>query len=443
VAAALTGSGGGGGRPEAEPWLARMRLLGRFELVARDGRPGTPRSVKGRAILAYLALAPAGTADRGRLAGLVWGDSADAKASLRQCLRELRQTLAGAGLDPLLQTNPQEVVLDTRAVWIDALEMRRLLRAGGLDAAESIADLYAGDLLAEVAIREPTFEDWLTIEREALRARVCHALETRAGHCVDEGQLDLARRLAGALLAIDPAHEAAHRALMRVHAFAGDLPAAMRQYQTCREALARGLDLRPSADTEKLLQAIRSGSLGRQDQVSRPPVQGGKVAARGPPAHLSVAVMERPTATADPTDRAVLSALGSGLREALARKRWLSIADPESIRLTGLGRSAVPRVAPDYQVSISILRIGDRLRFTAQLLEGHSARIVWADHYDRRLVDEVFELVDGLAGTLARRLDWEVELAETVRVSQQPPELLSARDQAMRAIPLIFDLTPG
>ena len=257
-------SGGGNPRPATPPGLARLRLLGRFELLGADGRVGTPRSVKGRAIIAYLALSPGGTAARGRLAGLAWGEGADSKASLRQCLRELRQTLAAAGLDHLLLIGVQHVTLDLRCVWIDALEVRRLAQATDPAEIEAMSALYAGALLEEMSVLDPAFEDWLAVEREALHRQVCHALESWIGRCVEAGELDQAQRPARALLAIDPAHEAAHRALMSAYAFAGDLPAAIRQYQACREALARGLDLRPSAETEALLQKIRAGSLQRE-----------------------------------------------------------------------------------------------------------------------------------------------------------------------------------
>ena len=141
--------------PPTPRGLARLRLLGGFELRASDGRIATPRSAKGRAIMAYLALSPRGVGERGRLAGLVWGEGADAKASLRQCLRELRHTLSEAGLQTLLVTDPQHVALDLRQVWVDAIEMRKLARAGGHIDLDAIAALYTGHLFEGVEVRDP------------------------------------------------------------------------------------------------------------------------------------------------------------------------------------------------------------------------------------------------------------------------------------------------
>ena len=64
---------------------------------------------------------PGASADRGKIAGLLWSESADAKASLRQCIKEARRTFAEAGTD-VLSANTHQVALDLtrpcpRAWW--------------------------------------------------------------------------------------------------------------------------------------------------------------------------------------------------------------------------------------------------------------------------------------------------------------------------------------
>ena len=56
-----------------------------------------------------------------------------------------------------------------------------------------------------------------------------------------------------ALLAVDPADEAAHRALIRVLSAAGRPAEALRQYQRCVRALREELDVAPSDETESLV----------------------------------------------------------------------------------------------------------------------------------------------------------------------------------------------
>lgn len=431
--------------PDGRLPVARLHVLGGVRLTAADGADATPRSVKARAMLAYLALAPGGGCERGKLAGLLWSESAEAKTSLRQAVRELRQTLAAAGLDTLLESDPSRVALDLRCLWVDALEVQRLARSPQPDAIDALAALYLGDLLEGVDPRDPEFEGWLLVERARLRAQVGRALETALEPGPDDPDPERLERIAKALLAVEPAHEAAHRALMRCHARSGDVAAAIRQYQTCKELLARELGLGPSAETEALLRELRTTAprqgFARLPPPSRAPPGPAPVLSE-PAMRATIAVEEQAPLGGDPTDAAVVAALAASLREALARKRWLSVLASAPARLIGLGEAARPETEPSYRVGLALLRLGDRLRLIGELRQATTGRILWAEHYDRTLAGDVLGAVDELAGTLARRLDREVELAEVLRASRRPLEAMSAYDHVLRAIPLIFRLTP-
>ena len=61
-----------------------------------------------------------------------------------------------------------------------------------------------------------------------------------------------------AWLRIDPADEAAHRALMEVLASTGRRSDALRQYQVCVDALERELGAQPSAATRRLHDVLRN-----------------------------------------------------------------------------------------------------------------------------------------------------------------------------------------
>lgn len=65
---------------------------------------------------------------------------------------------------------------------------------------------------------------------------------------------DLAERLQVA----NPTSEAAHRAIMRVHAGRGDENLALRQLETCRALLKRHLDVEPEAQTIALAESLLS-----------------------------------------------------------------------------------------------------------------------------------------------------------------------------------------
>jgi hypothetical protein len=124
----------------------RVRVLGAAELAV-DGRPLLGlASAKATALLVYLAVT--GTAhSRSALAGLLWSDlpEATARANLRLALTKLRRALPAQ----LLVTR-QTVALDpARPVWVDAVEVERLL-AGKPEGEELLAAarLCRGEFLA-------------------------------------------------------------------------------------------------------------------------------------------------------------------------------------------------------------------------------------------------------------------------------------------------------
>ena len=82
---------------------------------------------KGQALLAYLALDPECRASRIELATLLWGDRFDeqARASLRQCLFELRKAMPDIAHE-ILSADGEMVVLDGQAITIDVREFERL-----------------------------------------------------------------------------------------------------------------------------------------------------------------------------------------------------------------------------------------------------------------------------------------------------------------------------
>ena len=416
---------------------ARLQLLGRFRLTSADGRDASPRSAKARALIGYLALSSGGAADRARLSGLLWSEGADAKASLRQCLRELRLTLDEAGI-VAISADAHRIILDLEELAVDALEVRRRSRLAAPGDVEGIAELWAGELLADVDVGEPEFEQWLATEQMALRVDACRGLEQALGAGMATGDLERTIRTTQALLVVDPTHEEAHRTLIRAHGQRGDIAAAVRQYEACKGALRRQLDIRPSPETEALLQELRRGGPGL---LRAPPRALTPNLPTRAVAHASIAVEEQAAISGDPTDRSVTAAIAAAVREALTRKRWLSVVDPGPRVPTWWGGQPA-QARPSYVMRLSLFRIELRIRVLVELKHADTGRMLWAEHYDRRLSGDVFGVVDELAGSVVRWLDREIEVAEIARATHLPVEPQSAYDHVLRAIPLIFELTP-
>ena len=99
-------------------------------------------------------------------------------------------------------------------VWVDVEEVMRATT----DQPASLS-LLDGDLLEDLDGIDPTFDAWLTTERERLRDRARTVAEALLREQVEpEAAIPAAQRL----LQIDRAHEGAWRALMRAHAARGE-----------------------------------------------------------------------------------------------------------------------------------------------------------------------------------------------------------------------------
>src|SRR5438552_2206635 len=145
-----------------------IELLGPF--AARvSGRPPLRLPKKTQALLTYLALAPNRARDRSEIAALLWSDTNDAqaKASLRVALSELRKSLGRAAA--VLEVDASRVALDVVAVDVDVLAFRRRVAERTPPALAEAAALYRGDLLKGFDLDEAPFEEWLLAERERAR----------------------------------------------------------------------------------------------------------------------------------------------------------------------------------------------------------------------------------------------------------------------------------
>ena len=85
-----------------------------------------------------------------------------------------------------------------------------------------------------------------------------------------------------------------------------------------------------------------------------------------------------------------------------------------------------------YVVEGSVRKAGERVRVTVQLIDAQSGNHIWAERYDRNLVD-IFELQDELTQTIVATLPGRVESADIERVKRTPFHDISAYDCVLRA----------
>jgi TolB-like protein len=115
----------------------------------------------------------------------------------------------------------------------------------------------------------------------------------------------------------------------------------------------------------------------------------------------------------------------------LSKHRWLTImASSVSRGYKGQSvdvRSLGSEIGVDYVVEGSVLRSGNQIRVSAQLVDTDSGNQRWADRYDRELKD-IFALQDEIAGKIVARLEPEIGTAERRRVVRAERRDLQAWD---------------
>jgi DNA-binding SARP family transcriptional activator len=240
-----------------------VRTLGSFELCF-DGRPIERwKAGKARGLLQFLLLRPGRVVPRGVLHDALWPDAPWSKdsSSLKVAAHMLRAILqqhqnpAAAGLRLLTRESGyllemDDVAVDHETFTRTADRAHAAWTRGDLAAAAALhrdaVGQYRGDFLPD----EPYH--WAAVEREWLRSRLLCALdlliEDEIARADPVGVLHWCRRM----LADDPLHESAYRALILVHGHLGQLSQVDRWYEVCAGMLRDRLQTAPAAETSRL-----------------------------------------------------------------------------------------------------------------------------------------------------------------------------------------------
>ena len=291
----------------------RLALLGP-PVVLRDGLPVTFDTRKAVALLALLAVTGR-EHSREQLADLLWpeADSAKGRASLRRTL-SVTAAAMGAGLT----ISRAAVTLELGAVQVDVREFEALIARADAESLERAVQLYRDDFLSGFVLRScPDFEEWQSSVAEGLRQALARGLQRLVAACIAEGDLERATGHARRWLQLDPLHEPAHQAIIRLHGWAGQRSAAMRQYRSLVRVLDRDLAVRPLPETTRLYDDVRAGRL-------EPPPAPSVVRAAEPPTVATSASAASSTSAADEATSAPEVAGAAGIWPLVGREAELA-----------------------------------------------------------------------------------------------------------------------
>lgn len=100
-------------------------------------------------------------------------------------------------------------------------------------------------------------------------------------------------------------------------------------------------------------------------------------------------------------------------------------------------RSVASELGVRYVLEGSVRKSGDRVRITAQLIDGESGNHIWAERYDRDLKD-IFAVQDEITQTVVAALLPELARSEIERARRKPPGSLDAWDLYQRGLWHLF-----
>jgi TolB-like protein/class 3 adenylate cyclase len=155
----------------------------------------------------------------------------------------------------------------------------------------------------------------------------------------------------------------------------------------------------------------------------------------------SIAVLPFANMSGDPEQEYFVDGMVEEIITALSRIKWLFVIARNSsftykghaVDVKQVGRELGVR----YVLEGSVRKGGQRVRITAQLIDTATGTHLWADRFDG-LIEDVFELQDKVASSVAGIIEPALQAAETARSAGRPTDDLTAYDLYLRAYAMVW-----
>jgi TolB-like protein len=382
----------------------KLRLFGSPLLLCGNEVVALGRRARG--LLGYLALSNPPRATRERLTGLFWPDRAEAqaRASLRQCLVELRGALGTA-----VQADREWVALEAENLagdWAgldDAIDSQDAAML-----AATIADIGSQPLLDGMDFGEG-FDDWLRSTRAALEGRLAAAVLQRVIQAGEAGEVIAALALADAWTARDPLDEAVTIAAIRVEMAQNAAVAARKRYRNLEKALERHGVGEPGHLMRAALEAAPAPAVSRAISPALGSVLGSAAMVGGAPSgkpSIAVMLFRHPGGDADQAYFA--EGMSDDIIAGLARSRMMRVTSRQSSLSLAAQDANSLSVCSDlgvrYLVRGQVRRLGPAMRVSVELTDGAHDETIWAGRYDRPIAD-LFSVQDEITTAIVATIE--------------------------------------
>jgi adenylate cyclase len=159
-------------------------------------------------------------------------------------------------------------------------------------------------------------------------------------------------------------------------------------------------------------------------------------AAQSPTETPSIAVLAFTNMSGDPEQEYFSDGISEDIITELSRFRELFVIarnssfsyKGKSTKVQDIGRD----LGVTYVVEGSVRKVGQRVRFTVQLVETATGNHIWAERYDREMKD-IFALQDEITQTIVTVLPLRLQSALVERARKKPSESMSAYECFLRA----------
>ncbi|HSJ65861.1 MAG TPA: BTAD domain-containing putative transcriptional regulator [Gemmatimonadaceae bacterium] len=404
--------------------MLELRALGGLDLSRAHGRDilSITSQPKRLALLAYLSTAsPLHIQRRDSVVAVFWPDLDEkhARNALNQALHTLRRAL---GRGALISRGKDGIGLSEQHIRCDVVAFERACAAVQW---EDALELYRGDFLQGFHLSDaPEFERWLEVERERVRQLACDAARSLIEREERVGNALSATHWLRRLLDLSPADEASLRKLVRLLSRLGDRASAMRAYEQFARRMRREYDVAPTEETQALIESLRgSQHVPASAERERPePVPLSREQADSEGAAIrSLAVLPLQDLSAAGAEEYFADGMTEALITEFGKLGALRVLSRQSVMRYKGSDAPLLRIARELDVDAvlegSVLRDGERVRVTAQLIRTQPEEHLWAESYEREL-RHVLTLQSEIARAVARAVHVALTPDEKYRITQ-------------------------